>query len=137
MMPVGDWAKDRLVKLSETDEARDDSRESGKSDNSISNQMGRDLMYPTTVIHMATECSNRKHSAAFPLGLPLWFIKLFTDADDVVLDPFSGSGTTVVTAAQLKRHYVGIDIYEEYCQIAGNRLQQQVSQMRAGSTTAA
>ena len=37
---------------------------------------------------MATECSNRNHSAAFPIDLPKWFIKLFTQPEDLVLDPF-------------------------------------------------
>ena len=40
---------------------------------------------------MATECSNVKHSAAFPIALPRWFIKLFTIKNDIVLDPFMGS----------------------------------------------
>ena len=90
----------------------------------VSNWVGRDLVYPTNVIHMATECSNRNHSAAFPLDLPLWFVKLFTDVDDLILDPFCGSGTTAIAAVQLKRHYVGIDINDEYCQVARGRLPQ-------------
>jgi DNA modification methylase len=71
---------------------------------------------------MATECSNRGHSAAFPVDLPTWFIKLFTDSGDMVLDPFIGSGTTAVAAKQMGRKYVGIDIDEEYCHIARERL---------------
>jgi DNA modification methylase len=124
MVPVGEWAKDRLANLSETDRIRDESRVASGFGKNVSNWVGRDLVYPTNVIHMATECSNRNHSAAFPIDLPLWFVKLFTDVDDVVLDPFCGSGTTAVAAAQLKRHYVGIDINDEYCQIARGRLPQ-------------
>ena len=122
MVPVGDWAKDRLANLSETDKTRDESRVASGFGKNVSNWVGRDQVYPNNVIHMATECSNRNHSAAFPMDLPLWFIKLFTDVDDVVLDPFCGSGTTAVAAIQLKRHYVGIDISDEYCQIARGRL---------------
>jgi DNA modification methylase len=118
MVPVGDWAKDRLAKLSDTDKVRDESKVSSGFGKNVSNWVGRELVYPTNVIHMATECSNRNHSAAFPLDLPLWFVKLFTDVDDTVLDPFCGSGTTAVAAAQLKRHYVGVDISEAYCQLA-------------------
>ena len=124
MVPVGDWAKDRLAKLSDTDKVRDESKVSSGFGKNVSNWVGRELVYPTNVIHMATECSNRNHSAAFPLDLPLWFVKLFTDVDDTVLDPFCGSGTTAVAAAQLKRHYVGIDISEAYCQLAKSRLPQ-------------
>ena len=122
MVPVGDWAKDRLANLSETDKIRDESKvESGFGKN-ISNWLGRDKVYPTNVIHMATECSNRKHSAAFPVPLPTWFIKLFTKVGDMVLDPFVGSGTTTAAATQLGRHYVGIDINDGYCQMARERL---------------
>jgi len=124
MVPVGDWAQDRLANLSETDKIRDESRvESGFGKN-ISNWLGRDMVYPNNVIHMATECSNRGHSAAFPVDLPSWFIKLFTLEGDVVLDPFIGSGTTAVAAKQLKRKYVGIDINQEYCLISEERVEQ-------------
>jgi site-specific DNA-methyltransferase (adenine-specific) len=122
MIPVGDWAQDRLANLSETDKIRDESKvESGFGKN-ISNWLGRDMVYPNNVVHMATECSNRGHSAAFPVDLPTWFIKLFTVEGDVVLDPFVGSGTTAIAAKQLGRKYVGIDISEEYCQIAEERI---------------
>lgn len=122
MVPVGGWAKTRLHHLSETDKTRDESKvESGFGKN-ISNWVGRDKVYPTNVIHLATECSNRKHSAAFPEDLPTWFIKLFTQPDDLVLDPFLGSGTTAVAAKQLKRNYVGIDTNGEYCQLARQKV---------------
>ena len=122
MVPVGDWAQDRLRNLSETDRIRDESKVGSGFGKNVSRWVGRDKVYPTNVIHMATECSNRGHSAAFPIGLPTWFIKLFTSSGDVVLDPFIGSGTTAVAAKQLGRRYVGIDISEEYCQIARQRL---------------
>jgi len=67
---------------------------------------------------MATECANRNHSATFPVDLPAWFIKLFTQSGDVVLDPFVGSGTTALAAAQLGRFYVGVDISAEYVEEA-------------------
>lgn len=124
MVPVGDWAQGRLRKLSETDKIRDESKVGSGFGKNISKWVGRDKVYPTNVIHMATECSNRRHSAVFPVGLPTWFIKLFTDSSGIVLDPFIGSGTTAMAAKQLGRKYVGIDINEEYCQIARQRLVQ-------------
>ncbi len=122
MVPVGDWAKERLANLSSTDRIRDESKSESGFGKNVSNWVGRDKVYPTNVIYMATECSNRRHSAAFPVPLPMWFIKLFTKTKDMVLDPFIGSGTTAVAATQLGRRYVGIDINEEYCQIAKERL---------------
>ena len=124
MVPVGDWARDRLANLSETDRIRDESKVGSGFGKNVSRWVGRSKVYPTNVIHMATECSNRKHSAVFPVALPTWFIRLFTQSGDVVLDPFIGSGTTAVAAKKLGRKYVGIDINEEYCQIALERLVQ-------------
>ena len=121
-VPVGDWATTRLANLSDTDRIRDESKvESGFGKN-ISNWVGRDMVYPNNVIHMATECANRQHSAAFPPDLPSWFIKLFTQEGDLVLDPFLGSGTTAMVAKELGRDYLGIDVQAEYCQIAKDRI---------------
>lgn len=69
-----------------------------------------------TALHMATECANRGHSAAFPVGLPDWFIRLFTDPGDLVLDPFSGSGTTGVACCRNGRRFLGMEIDEGQCQ---------------------
>ena len=88
----------------------------------MSNWLGRDKVYPTNVIHMATECANRNHSATFPVALPTWFINLFTQRGDVVLDPFIGSGTTAQAAIENNRKFVGIDISEEYCEMARKRI---------------
>jgi len=73
-------------------------------------------------LHLATECYNRQHSATFPVALPEWFIKLFTEAGDLVLDPFNGSGTTCVAAKRLNRRFLGIDLSEEYCRKALERV---------------
>ncbi len=122
MVPVGDWAKDLLSNLSQTDKSRDESKVGSGFGKNVSNWLGRDLVYPTNVIHMATECANRNHSAAFPIDLPKWFIKLFTQPGDIVLDPFIGSGTTAVSAIQLGRNYVGVDINPEYIELTRARV---------------
>ena len=75
---------------------------------------------------MATECANRSHSAAFPRSLPNWFIRLFTDHRDVVLDPFIGSGTTAFAALELGRKAIGIEINEEFCNAIEAALRQPV-----------
>lgn len=122
MVPVGDWAKDRLSKLSDTDKIRDESKAGSGFGKNVSNWIGRNMVYPTNVLHMATETGNKNHSAVFPSDLPEWFIKLFTKPGDIVLDPFVGSGTTAFSALQLGRHFVGIDINAEYIQLANQRI---------------
>ncbi len=62
------------------------------------------------------------HPAPFPLELPARLIQLYTFAGDVVLDPFLGSGTTALAAAQSGRRYVGYDTSEEYLTLAQKRL---------------
>ena len=114
MIPMGDWAKTRLRNLSETDMVRDSSKVGSGFGKKIANWLNKDKVYPTNVLHMATECSNRNHSAVFPEALPEWFIKLFTKESDWVLDPFMGSGTTTRVANRLKRNSIGIDISKEY-----------------------
>ena len=118
MVPMGDWRHSRLRNLSETDKVRDESKVRSGFGKKIKNWIGRDLAYPTNVLHLATECGNKSHSAAFPEDLPTWFIKLFTKKDDLVLDPFLGSGTTVVASARLLRKFVGIEINANYCELA-------------------
>ncbi|MCF8371524.1 MAG: site-specific DNA-methyltransferase [Bacteroidales bacterium] len=114
MVPMGDWAKNRLKNLSDTDKIRDNSKVGSGFGKNISNWLTRDKAFPTNVLHLATECNNKNHSAAFPEELPEWFIKLFTKQNDTVLDPFMGSGTTLKVASRMKRNSIGIDIVPEY-----------------------
>jgi len=114
MVSMGDWAKSRLKNLSDIDKTRDESKVGSGFGKNISNWVSRDKAYPTNVLHLSTECGNKNHSAAFPEGLPEWFIKLFTKPGDTVLDPFMGSGTTNFVAQRLFRHSVGIEIVNEY-----------------------
>jgi DNA modification methylase len=118
MVPTGEWAKTRLNKLGENDKIRFNSQVGSGFGKNIANWVGRDLAYPSNVLHLATECGNKNHSAAFPKSLPAWFIKLFSDPGDLVLDPFVGSGTTCIVAYELQRNYLGIELKEEYYQIA-------------------
>ncbi len=118
MVPTGDWAKTRLKKLSDNDKVRFNSQAGSGFGKNISNWIGREMAYPTNVLHLSTECGNKNHSAAFPKALPAWFIKLFTEEDDLVLDPFAGSGTSCAMAYELNRSYVGIELKEEYYNLA-------------------
>lgn len=124
MVPMGDWAKSRLKNLSETDKIRDNSKVGSGFGKNISNWLDRDKAYPTNVLHLATECSNKNHSAAFPEELPEWFIKLFTKEKDIVLDPFMGSGTTLIVANRMRRNSIGIEIVPEYYDMVKQKLNQ-------------
>jgi DNA modification methylase len=123
MVPMGNWTKTRLIKLSETDKERDESKVGSGFGKNISNWLNRDMAYPTNVLHLATECNNKNHSAAFPEGLPEWFIKLFTKEGDTVLDPFMGSGTTILVANRMKRNSIGIEIVPEYYEMVQNQIE--------------
>jgi DNA methylase N-4/N-6 domain protein len=122
MVPMGDWAKTRLKNLSETDKNRDNSKVGSGFGKNISNWINRKLAYPTNVLHLATECNNKNHSAAFPEELPKWFIKLFTREGDLVMDPFMGSGTTLTVSHKMNRHTIGIEIVPEYCDMVCTQL---------------
>ena len=124
MVPVGDWYDNRMRNLSDTDRMRDESKVGSGFGKKVENWLGRDMVYPTNVLHRATECGNRNHSAAFPHWLPDWFIDLFTDPGDVVLDPFIGSGTTAFAALAKGRDVVGIELYEPYYEELRQRLEQ-------------
>jgi site-specific DNA-methyltransferase (adenine-specific)/site-specific DNA-methyltransferase (cytosine-N4-specific) len=113
-VPIGDWSKDRLRNLSETDKRRDNAKNGSGFGKNVSNWVGKELVYPTNVLHLATECQNKNHSAAFPNELPEWFIKLFTKEGDTVLDPFVGSGTTIFVAQKMQRNVIGIEISSAY-----------------------
>lgn len=122
MVPMGDWAGVRLKSLGKNDVIRYDSQVGNSFAKNIANWKDRDKAYPTNVLHMATECGNKNHSAAFPYALPEWFIKLFTNVGGVVLDPFVGSGTTIEAAVTLQRIAIGIDVQKEYVAMSKAKL---------------
>lgn len=122
MVPMGDWANRRLKNLGKNDVIRFNSRAGSGFGKNISNWIGRTMAYPTNVLHLPTETSNRNHSATFPKALPTWFIKLFTKEYDWVLDPFLGAGTTCEAAYELRRNSVGIEILPEYAKMAQKRI---------------
>ena len=67
------------------------------------------------------------HPAPFPIELPQKFINLYSYKDDLILDPFIGSGTTAIAAKNLNRNFVGYEIEQEYIDIANNRLETEVN----------
>jgi len=122
MVPMGEWAKARLKHLGKNDVVRFNSQVRSGFGKNIANWVGRELAYPSNVLHLATETGNKEHSAVFPRALPEWFIKLFTKKGDVVLDPFLGSGTVLEVAHKLERSSVGIETLQKNYLIAKHRM---------------
>ena len=75
---------------------------------------------PSNVIEVAS-ASTGDHSAAFPVALPAWFVRAFSDASDAIFDPFLGSGTTLIAAAKEGRACYGVEISEGYCDVIRKR----------------
>jgi site-specific DNA-methyltransferase (adenine-specific) len=73
--------------------------------------------------HSVAMTKNIDHIAVFPLTIVQELIQLLSKEGDVVLDPFCGSGQVCLAALQLNRKYIGIDLYQKYCDIALNRIQ--------------
>jgi len=89
-------------------------------------RIGRNEFKKWTYGLWSIRCESKKrigHPAPYPVELPRRIIKLFSFANDVVLDPFSGSATTLIAAHQLGRPAIGIELDAGYCSLAAARLQ--------------
>jgi DNA modification methylase len=79
---------------------------------------------PSNVVDIPNNPANHQgasHSAAFPVGLPSFFIKAYSDKGDNVYEPFCGSGTTLIAAEQLGRKCFGMEISPQYCDVIVKR----------------
>ena len=75
------------------------------------------------IFHYYSGGGGKMHPTEKPLPLMIWCVENYSKPQDLILDPFCGSGTTCVAAKMLGRRYIGIDISEKYCQIARQRLE--------------
>ncbi len=73
----------------------------------------------------ATEIGSHVHPTQKPVALMRWIVDKWTDPGDLVLDPYMGSGPVARACADLGRRYIGIEIVEDYCRVAVERLAQQ------------
>ena len=81
-----------------------------------------------------TESATRVgHPAPFPVELPRRLIELYTYRDDLVLDPFMGSGSTAVAAVRTERHFVGFDTDESYVTLAEQRVAEERAAIEPGT----
>ena len=83
------------------------------------------MRHPRTVQFFKRD-KDKLHPTQKPVALFEYLIKTYTNKDDIVLDPFIGSGTTAVAAKMLGRNYIGIEKNFEYIKIAEDRLRQKV-----------
>lgn len=83
------------------------------------------LEFTKSVWQFGTESAKKVgHPAPFPVELPYRLIQLYTFSDEVVLDPFMGSGQTALAALKCRRHFVGYEVNEEYRELALRRIEQ-------------
>jgi site-specific DNA-methyltransferase (adenine-specific) len=80
-----------------------------------------------------TGASTRNHPAPFPLELATRLVRMFSFTSDTVLDPFCGSGTTMVAALKNGRNSIGVEIDREYCRMAARRLKAENSGLFSSS----
>lgn len=111
-----------------SDGAFEYSPDNPKSKTGFFSNKGRDdiakqgMALPGNVLEMGTEVKMTEvHSAPFPVGLPSFFIKAFTDESDTVYEPFCGSGSTLIAAEQLGRKCYGMEISPAYCDVIVKR----------------
>jgi len=72
------------------------------------------------------------HCASFPIELPTWGIKVYSDENDIVLDPFMGSGTTAIACINTNRNFIGFEIDKHYCDIANERIRKAIAEKEVG-----
>jgi site-specific DNA-methyltransferase (adenine-specific) len=88
------------------------------------------LLFTKSVWTFPAESAKRVgHPAPFPVELPYRFIQLYTFKEEVVLDPFMGSGQTAIAALQSKRNYVGYENNQKYSQSAKKRIDKLEAQL--------
>ncbi len=93
------------------------------------------LARPSNVIFIAnTHNKEIYHPAVFPEKLPEFFIKSFSNENDIILDPFSGSATTGIASIKNNRKYIGIDYKKEYCEKSLLRLNNFYKEIKEGIT---
>lgn len=104
-------------------------REKQNKENSINKQQF--MEWTKSVWNMNAESAKRiGHPAPFPEELPYRLIQLYSFVDDIVLDPFIGSGTTAVSALKSNRKFVGYDISEDYIKLANKRIEPFIKQSK-------
>ncbi|CAK0740618.1 Methyltransferase [Gammaproteobacteria bacterium] len=121
--PIGDWAQVRLQNLNGKSAERHDSENQSGFGRDLRAWKNKDTVLPGNVVTVPLVGKNMGHPAVFPVGLPEFFIKLFTKQGDKILDPFAGSGSTGLAAKVLDRNAVLIELEDSYVEVIKKRLE--------------
>ena len=117
------YESDSVIQYSTGLNIRQRQRATGELSASKSVQHGAGKAYPRNVLRISSASTNMpEHAAAFPVALPDFFIRAYSDPGDVWLDPFLGSGTTICAAHQNDRRGLGIEKLEKYVSVTLERL---------------
>jgi DNA modification methylase len=73
--------------------------------------------YPSNVLSVGKNREALGHGAAFPVGLPAFFIQAYSDEEDLIFEPFAGSGSTLISAHQINRRSFNLEISPKYCDV--------------------
>lgn len=91
-----------------------------------SNLKNAKLALPSNHLHIPQKSNQytaqSKHPAVFPVELPEFFIKAYSNENDIILDPFMGSGSTAVASSLNKRNWLGFELVREYVELSNKRL---------------
>ncbi len=99
----------------------------GKFESTDDKRKGSTKKYPTSIISIPkSHPAIARHRTEKPLELMEWLVKTYSDKGDLILDPFIGSGSTIVAAKNTKRKYIGIDISDSCCEITRKRLSEKL-----------
>lgn len=129
--PIGDWADKRLKKLEGKSAERHNSENDSGFGRDLRKWQGKKMVLPGNVVSVSVVGKNMGHPAVFPVGLPEFFIKLFTKQGDMVLDPFGGSGSTGIACVNLSRNCILVDLEKEYIDAMITRLDKAINLNRS------
>jgi site-specific DNA-methyltransferase (adenine-specific) len=130
-IPIGDWAQRERLNIDDVIASERRTGSGARVRQAAWND--RTMVFPSNVLHFATVTRNVGLPYALPEQLPVFFIRLLTKENDLVLDPFLGSGTTAVVAERLGRRFIGFELGRRNVDIARRRLRAASTNSRRGS----
>ncbi|TXT16817.1 MAG: hypothetical protein FD133_1659 [Erysipelotrichaceae bacterium] len=140
---IGDWADKRFRSMSDVDFTNHASKNNKHLNRKVSNWLDKQTVYPhnvlvfdnehypTNVLEISPVTNDKNHSACFPIELPTWFILLLSPEGGLVVDPFSGIGTTALACMLLKRDFKGVEKEPVYVQTSEKNLKELTDILKA------